>query len=240
MILHQGPDHLVFIHDKLNAEWHEHHFLQIGLGEFNLEIDSEKHQNLTGFIINSKVKHKLDVKQKNSITILIDNTSDFGQYLNKQVLKHEAMMPIDLVFEHRNYEKILTFITRHFHYQPQKQRLDDRIKTIVSMISERPALPLAELQNKVHLSSSRISHLFKQQMNMPLRSFQRQMKIMTAIRLLQHSSNLTEIAHHAGFTDSSHFTNTVKQYFGLPPGVASKSLSYHYHPHTVSQLVCED
>ena len=176
VILHQGPDHLVFIHDELDIAWHEHHFLQIGLGLFDLEVGAQTYKNLTGFVINSNVKHKLKVKQKKCATVLVDNTADFGRFLSSQVLNNEDVLPIDLELQTRNYDWLLSNLTRYFQYQPRPVELDDRIRRIVSSISQQPTSSLADICKKVGLSTSRASHLFKQQMAMPFRSFSASLK----------------------------------------------------------------
>ena len=78
MIICQGPDHLIFIHGPMKAEWHQHHFIQIGLGQFQLATQTQETKAQSGFILNSQVAHKVNATGEQNATVLIDNNSDFG------------------------------------------------------------------------------------------------------------------------------------------------------------------
>jgi AraC-like DNA-binding protein len=78
----------------------------------------------------------------------------------------------------------------------------------------------------VHLSPSRLAHLFSAQVGIPLRPYVRWQRIQHAIRLVAGGESLTAAAHHAGFTDGSHFTRVFKRSFGAAPSTYAAAIDW--------------
>ena len=68
----------------------------------------------------------------------------------------------------------------------------------------------------VHLSPSRLRHLFVEQTGLAFKTYQLWLRLVRAIEVYAEGSSLTEAAHEAGFSDSVHFSRTFKRTFGLP------------------------
>lgn len=73
------------------------------------------------------------------------------------------------------------------------------------------------------LSESRFSHLFVEEVGLPLRTYVLWQRLMKAVELIARGESLTTAAHHAGFADSAHFSRTFYRMFGLPPVVLGLS-----------------
>jgi len=71
--------------------------------------------------------------------------------------------------------------------------------------------------DSVGLSAGRFSHLFTEQIGLPLRSFMIWQKTKDALRRLGSDTSLTEIAYDSGFSDSAHFCRTFQNSLGVPP-----------------------
>ncbi|MBK9490590.1 MAG: helix-turn-helix transcriptional regulator [Haliscomenobacter sp.] len=106
---------------------------------------------------------------------------------------------------------------------PKRYAHDERIvacKRLINQKIHQPKIKLADLAQEVCLSPSRLSHLFREQMGMPIRSFIIWERMKIAIHdLLQNDLNLTEAAYSAGFYDVAHFTKNFKELFGVTPSV---------------------
>ncbi|MGV9598426.1 helix-turn-helix transcriptional regulator [Streptosporangium sandarakinum] len=76
---------------------------------------------------------------------------------------------------------------------------------------------LTDLADAVHLSASRLGHLFTAELALPYPVYVRWMRLRRAIELARDSATLTEAAHGAGFADSSHLTRVCHEMFGLAP-----------------------
>lgn len=96
---------------------------------------------------------------------------------------------------------------------------DPRIAAVARRLIESSdeSLSAAELAAGAHLSVSRLEHLFKAQMGVPLGAFRSWHRFRLAARHLLDGSTITEAAHAAGFHDSAHFSHAFSDAFGMPP-----------------------
>lgn len=84
-------------------------------------------------------------------------------------------------------------------------------------------LTVEALAEGVGLSPDRLTHLFSQQLGLPIRSYLLWAKMRRAAALLSSGQPLTDIAHAVGFADSAHLTRTFKGFFGLTPSFLADS-----------------
>ncbi|MEU4508194.1 AraC family transcriptional regulator [Nonomuraea wenchangensis] len=76
---------------------------------------------------------------------------------------------------------------------------------------------LTDLAGAVHLSASRLGHLFTTELALPYPVYVRWARLRRAIELARDGATLTEAAHGAGFADGSHLTRVCHEMFGLAP-----------------------
>ena len=77
------------------------------------------------------------------------------------------------------------------------------------------------LARSVGLSSSRLQHLFTENVGVPFRRYRAWVRMRRAIAAVVAGANFTGAAHAAGFADQAHFANDFRRTFGAP---ASRSL----------------
>lgn len=99
-------------------------------------------------------------------------------------------------------------------------RLDCRADRLHELLREKPACSLPELARELGLSYTGTSHYFSRTVGLPLRSYQLWLKYMNASELRLKGGTLTEIAHAAGFADSSHLCRSWQASYGLSPSYA--------------------
>jgi len=68
----------------------------------------------------------------------------------------------------------------------------------------------------VHLSPSRLRHLFVEQTGLAFKTYMLWLRLVRALEVYSAGRSLTEAAHEAGFSDSAHFSRIFKRTFGLP------------------------
>lgn len=83
-------------------------------------------------------------------------------------------------------------------------------------LDQRP-VRLRDVAAAVHLSESRLSHLFAEELGITFRAYVRWLRLLRATAAVAEGGTLTEAAHRAGFTDSSHLTRTCRRTFGSAP-----------------------
>jgi AraC-like DNA-binding protein len=77
---------------------------------------------------------------------------------------------------------------------------------------------LADLSAVSGLSPYRLSRLFRAATGMPPHSYQIQLRVEHAKRLLLSGWSVSAAGHAAGFYDLSHFTRHFRRHVGVPPG----------------------
>ena len=75
----------------------------------------------------------------------------------------------------------------------------------------------AVLAAGVGLSESRLAHLFRSAVGIPIRQYRLALRMQTAVAQISRGSSLTAAAHKAGFADSAHFCRVCRRMFGSAP-----------------------
>lgn len=102
--------------------------------------------------------------------------------------------------------------------QPAPARGDRRVREVLEQLQRRPsdARSVEALAESLGLSASRLMHLFKGEVGVPIRRY----RIWERVRLLtQHvaaGDSLTMAGLAAGFSDSAHLSHSFQSMFGIP------------------------
>lgn len=96
---------------------------------------------------------------------------------------------------------------------------DARVLAVVERIRSAPGQSFSarELAESVHLSPSRLSHIFRKQTGIPIRRFVVWSRTRSVIHNALQGATLTEAAHAAGFSDAAHMSNAFRRLFGFAP-----------------------
>lgn len=96
---------------------------------------------------------------------------------------------------------------------------DYRVAWILDVMQTNIDAPFEQLAADLRLSTSRLSHLFSQNMGLSFRSYQAWARAARALEfaVLRPDLSFTQIAHHLGFADLAHLSRKFRQTFGLAP-----------------------
>ena len=113
----------------------------------------------------------------------------------------------------------LDFDQTFFGVSLAPRRMDLRIATVLDRINKDPSSPsiAEEYAAMVHLSFSRFLHLFKQEVGAPFRSFRTWKRARNLLHYVNRDSNLAYVALDTGYPDSTHFSHSIRQIYGLKP-----------------------
>jgi AraC-like DNA-binding protein len=229
-------DKIIFDTDKViyfgkitDTDMHKHYAIQITLSyENSFSITTRKKSEDCNFcIIKSNVAHKLVSKSKVMI-VLINPSSIQGYNLSKLYLKNITNLETEnnvgyagnIISENDISEKIDKIINQLIkNTKTDKILTDKRIIKALNYLDKKSEkiVSLKKLAEQVFLSESRFIHLFKHETGITFRRMQLWIKITKAMQLFENNKNFTKIAHEVGFADSSHFSRTFKENFGIKP-----------------------
>ena len=105
-------------------------------------------------------------------------------------------------------------------YSSQDSKKVTQISPAINYIDANydKAITLAEIARASHLSSSRLAHIFKEQMGITIIDYLTSVRIERAKQLLLGTDqNCTEICFEVGYNNQSYFTRTFKSLVGMTP-----------------------
>lgn len=97
--------------------------------------------------------------------------------------------------------------------------LDRRITAVLEGIRNNPSGPgsAAECASQVNLSFSRFLHLFKEEVGIPFRNVRTWKRARSLLHHVHPDSDLLNVALDIGYPDSTHFSHSIRQVYGLKP-----------------------
>jgi AraC-like DNA-binding protein len=232
------PTELLVFSDFLVATPHTHSALQLSVGlnaAPRVQLDGVWHQT-RGALIDTDVRHAFDCDGCLTAIGWIEAESRLGHQLRERVLhgRSHAILDEDLCTRLANairpaldanagcaeayprWRRALGELAIDIAPEP---RLDKRIAAVLEHLRTTPSPPpsVEDLTRIAHLSESRLQHVFREQVGVPIRRYLLWHRYLTALSLLADGSSVTEAAHAAGFADSAHLTRTAIRMNGYTP-----------------------
>ncbi|MDO5718816.1 MAG: helix-turn-helix transcriptional regulator [Tissierellia bacterium] len=224
-------DYIFLIPEYEFAPEHKHSMLHIFISIEKISIKTDRADFTGNFcVLNSNISHQVNTERSKSFIFLIDPGSDIADLTRDRYLKSDDIYIVDLGISYLDHfrqiledfgdynkgEEILK-ILELLNSDKKLLNKDDRIYKVVEMVrsGEYLQLEIPEIAEKVYLSESRLSHLFKEEMGMNLKNYIMMNKMKKAFMYLKQGNNVTEAALKANFYDSAHLCNLVKKTTGL-------------------------
>ena len=106
--------------------------------------------------------------------------------------------------------------------------LDLRVARARELLHAAPMrrLKLSDLAAAVSLSSSRLAHLLRAQLGLPVRRYLLWLRLRDALREMARGATTTEAAHAAGFADAPHLDRTFRRMFGFTPSALRRASTF--------------
>jgi AraC-like DNA-binding protein len=251
-LIYKSVNSLLIVGNEIAAKAHSHHALQISISldqPFLFECD-EASGEFQGVIIDADISHSLygvkgcyalllldpELLQAKRILKYYSNDKGFSE-IEESTLEPVRRF-INLLLSNQDVitdpiERLMSILSHNM----SSQKIEPRITSLINYIEqkEHKMANIGELAQQVQLSPSRLAHLFKQEVGIPIRRYllwQRLLDACTYASVHGHTDSsgniiinvsLTDAAHQAGFTDSSHFSRTFKSMFGIHPSNVIKN-----------------
>jgi transcriptional regulator GlxA family with amidase domain len=115
-----------------------------------------------------------------------------------------------------------------------RRATDPRIRAVLERLQTEEVVTqpmhIEKLAMAVRISSSRLRHLFRGQVGMPLARYVKLLQMQRARELLEHSFlEIKEVCAHVGLNDVSHFSRDYKKVYQEAPS-RTRAASCKAHP----------
>jgi AraC-like DNA-binding protein len=99
------------------------------------------------------------------------------------------------------------------------RRLDPRVNKAIAQIVRFSGEPVtaASCAREAGLSQSRFLHLFKEETGISFRSFRAWKRARHLLHFANQDLNLAHLAQDIGYPDSTHFSHSIRRFYGLMP-----------------------
>lgn len=238
--IYWDKDKITLLTDKIEAIEHKHWAIQIFLSlddELNIRISNADISG-RGVIVNQNIVHSFSSEQLTHISIIIDPTSNLSDKLKKLINRNEYyIFDNEAIKQAQQFAKLMlkdnditTYNNFVFHLNSlmdineEEKLYDERIQEIIQYIKECNCNEhsISSFSEKVSLSNSRLSHLFKEQVGVPLKCYIQYHQMQKAFLALLSGKNITEAAIDANFDSPSHFAAVTKRIMGMPASISLK------------------
>ncbi len=234
-VIFSYEDGLGAVSDALKASTHRHWMLQLFLSaEAFLDISMEgKSVNCAGIVVDMDTVHQFGTGGRVHFTMLINPVSRLGRQLHAHYINGRLfyVLPEDIVEELQNRLGGLTrhvaedalgvFIAeihRFFNAAAPAPQFDERVESVLKLVQECACEEKHRMENlaqAVHLSPSRLAHLFKSETRVPLKSYLVLHELQKAYAVLAEGGSVTDAAMAAGFDSPSHLAYTNRKMTGM-------------------------
>ena len=240
--IYWDKDNIAFIGNQVNATEHAHCVLQIFLSlNEPLEVTVNGNQvNGKCIIVNKNARHIFSCDNQIRLSILIEPSSNFATELIQKIDSDYLIFDNDIdrlqqkaaaLIDTNDRQRYIEFIQDFAEYLGVKRNsgiLDERITALLEILQNCDCYDhtIENFAKSVCLSSSRLSHLFREQIGVPLKSYILFHQLEKAFAALLSGANITDAAMLAGFDSPSHFAATVKKWMGMPVSTSIKDSEF--------------
>lgn len=220
--------------DVMDASFHSHAMMQFFVcteGRLNIRVGRDR-PDTKCILVNKNVKHSFKADNRVCFTIIIEPVSDLGLALDALLAGRDSYIVDDSqadsviakvirLKEHPDkeaYSELMDAVYNCFDIVPMHKQLDERIVEFLEMLKHCSCddHSIEEYADKLCLSASRLSHLFSEQVGIPIKKYLILHQLERAFDEILQGVSITKAAMDAGFDSPSHFAAVVKSLMGLP------------------------
>lgn len=242
--IYWGKDSIGIVTDQIDAAPHSHPMMQLFLsieGVLDIEVSDEM-LSCRFVIVDKNILHAFNTKGKLHFSLIIEPATELAEQLcqkmngldylicDKAEMKNIQQQAKCLVQNHsiQGYQAFMKQLLIFLGVEQKTSAYDNRIIELLSLLDKCSCddHAITQFADKVSLSTSRLSHLFKEQTGVPLKSYITLHQMERAFISLLGGKNITEAALNAGFDTPSHFAATTKRLMGMSASLSLKDSDF--------------
>lgn len=208
--------------------------LLIGLsGPIRIEFDGGAVLECRSALLDAGVNHVLDSCDQRIATVFFDLNQPLSQWLRFAYFQNTPYA-FDLiepaVYKQAKERRLLERDWQSLFSSPvnldELGRFDARILDCVRRLHlpEHFSDQQPEFAQHASLSPSRLNHLFKENTGVSFRHYKLWSQLLYFMKSVNRSKNLLDAAHHSGFYDSAHLSNSYQKMLGIAPSSILRNL----------------
>ena len=202
---------------------HHHNMLHVffGNGDLQLSAGGQEHRGNV-IILENDVEHKAPDGEI-AFFLFVDPTSHFAEVLREKFLRGQPAVSVALSGAKFKKAQLTEQIIKKTVFdfagvvQLSKLNLDERILQILKNIDDFKHLGarVSELADKYSYSESYLTHLFKNETGIALKSYLLMRQFEYVWREVMKGRSLTDASMDAGFSSPSHFSDVCRKLTGI-------------------------
>lgn len=188
-----------------------------------------------GILVPSGISHAVDTFGNSVLVFLYDCTTEVAKQIREvacfpeKVCKEIAKLYADMGSTSDSYYGFeMAVLSRLGITGAAINVTDERIQTAMKFIRAKSTekVTCQDVADAVHLSQSRFSHLFREQVGMTFAAYLIYQRIMYVYTQMFWGKSITEAALEAGFSSSAHFADVNRRVFGISASTITHDLEF--------------
>ena len=191
---------------------------------FRVSIDGGPTRSETFVAVPPYTSHLIASDDREMTEVLVEAEAVDGcrfhdQFLATPLQRQRVANAIEAGFARPASSPLEDFDLRFFGTRLPGRDLDPRIARAIERMKDDPAgrLTAEDCAAMTGLSFSRFTHLFSDQTQTTFRRFRAWKRARGLMPLIGNPLNLLDVALNAGYADSTHFSHSIRQFYGYTP-----------------------
>lgn len=242
--IYWDKDSIGIVTNHIDAAQHSHPMMQLFLSidDFlNIDVSKEVLQ-CRCIVVDKNISHAFSARNKLHFSLLIEPTSVLAEQLSEKIngagyyiydksdivnLQQQVKCLIENHSKPR-YQNFMKHLLIFLGIEPKPPIYDSRITELLALLDDCSCddHTITQFAERVTLSTSRLSHLFKEQTGISLKSYITLHQMKRAFIGLLNGVSVTDTAMNAGFDSPSHFAATTKRLMGIPASLSLKDSEF--------------
>ncbi|MBN8937995.1 MAG: helix-turn-helix domain-containing protein [Rhizobiales bacterium] len=200
-------------------------------GSLELTVDGQAARTVEAALVPPDTVHSMTSEYPAVACVLVepetvdraalDHLARTGDAMCQLVLAERIRSAYRVFFETARKHEITTaeFDAQVFGAPLAQRRLDPRIARVLDEMRAQPGsiLPASTCASAANLSVSRFLHLFKEETDVPFRALRAWKRARHLLNFANEAINMAHLALDIGYPDSSHFSHSIRRFYGLKP-----------------------
>ena len=235
--LYEANNHILLRTQSLQPAQHSHmatHIIISMGGRMKVQCAGAEYL-CQGILLPSGISHAVDTQGNPVLVFLYDCTTHVAKQIRELAcIPEEACNEIAQLYAdweetagcYGGFEKAV--LSRLGITGAASDVTDERIRTAMEFIRTRSTenVTCQDAAAAVHLSQSRFSHLFREELGMTFATYRIYQRIMYVYSRMLRGASITEAALEAGFSSSAHFADVNRRVFGLSASAVTHGLTF--------------